>query len=105
MPEPTDSLRNHGVAQTPTRTVFLDMAHWEVAFFYILSAVSTGVFIWGCYRLFRRYRLARIGGRRPHVGRALRIILPPPRSGRRTGPGWLAPPFFFYRVGVFVSGN
>jgi Fe-S oxidoreductase/nitrate reductase gamma subunit len=93
------------VAQTPTRTVFQDMAHWEVALFYVLSAVSTGLFIWGCYRLFRRYRLARIGGRRLHPGRALRIILTHSWIGRRSGLVGLAHAFVFYGFLVLFAGT
>ncbi len=84
------------MARTPTRTIFLGMMHWEVALFYVLSVVSTGVFVWGCYRLFRRYQLARIGGRRLNFGRGLRIILTHSWISRRSGLVGIAHAGVFY---------
>jgi Fe-S oxidoreductase len=93
------------VAPTPTRTIFLDMAHWEVVLFYALSVVSTAIFIWGCYRLVRRYWLAGLNRRSVHVGRALRIILTHSWIRRRSGLVGLAHAFIFYGFMVLFAGT
>jgi Fe-S oxidoreductase/nitrate reductase gamma subunit len=64
---------------TPTRTTFEGLAPWEVAVWYVLVFVSTGVLFWGIGRLVLKYRH---GWRRPPnagelmrgIGRSLRSV-------------------------------
>jgi Fe-S oxidoreductase/nitrate reductase gamma subunit len=95
------------VPQTPTRTIFQNMASWEVGLFYTLSVISTAVFFWGCLRLLQRYRLNHLGLRDGtlHIGRALRVILTHSWIGRRSGVVGVAHAAVFYGFLVLFAGT
>ena len=99
---------------TPTRTVFQGMAPWECMVFYGLSLVSVGLFIWGCYRLMRRYRTGRPRGAKLDIrrvlrgtGRTLRIVLT--HAWIRRGSGAVGQPDLpqklYRRQGQRVAGR
>jgi Fe-S oxidoreductase len=93
------------VKQNPTRTIFQSMSGWEVGLFYLLSLVSTALFAWGCYRLFQRYRLARMDSGRLHVARALRIVFTHSWISRRSGFVGIAHGAVFYGFMVLFAGT
>ena len=95
------------VAQTPTRTIFQSMAPWEVGLFYVLSFVSTAIFVWGCFRLVQRYRLQRLGLRSGslHIGRAVRVIVTHSWIRRQSGVVGFAHAAVFYGFLVLFAGT
>jgi Fe-S oxidoreductase len=97
---------------TPTRTVFQGMAPWECMVFYGLSLVSVGLFIWGCYRLMRRYRTGRPRGAKLDIrrvlrgtGRTLRIVLTHAWIRRGSGAVGLAHAGVFYGFLALFAGT
>src|SRR5262249_36524819 len=56
-------------ATTATRQTFAGLTHWEIAFWYVLIAVSTGIFAWGVARLVLRYRRGRASAPLEGLGR------------------------------------
>ena len=65
--------------QTPTRQIFLHLAPWQQAVFYVAGALSIAVFVWGFWRRVKKYRRGRAENRFDHLprrlGRALVTIL------------------------------
>jgi Fe-S oxidoreductase len=47
------------LAETATRKTFAGLETWEKVLWYSLIVVSTAIFVWGCYRLVRKYRRGR----------------------------------------------
>ena len=91
--------------QTPTRTVFQSMASWEVGLFYLVSLAATGLFLWGCYRLARRYQFTRPDYRRLNVGRAIRTTLSGSWIRRGSQAIGTAHAFVFYGFIVLFAGT
>ena len=92
-------------AATATRTVFEGVARWQQGLFYALSAVSTALFVYGCYRLLRRYRLTPREVRELRLGRMLGAVLTHSWIGRRAGVVGLAHAGVFYGFLVLFAGT
>jgi Fe-S oxidoreductase len=58
-------------ATAATRQTFAGLTHWEIVFWYVLIAVSTGIFAWGVVRLVLRYRRGRVSTPADRLGRRL----------------------------------
>src|SRR5688500_17577507 len=57
--------------QTPTREIFLHLAPWQQAVFYVLGGIAVVVFCYGFWLRVRKYRRGRAEDRFDHLGRRL----------------------------------
>ncbi len=53
---------------TPTREIFLHFSTWMEVVFYVVSAVATGIFLYGSYRRIQKYRRGRKENRFDNLG-------------------------------------
>jgi len=89
-----------------TRTTFDGLGQIDKAIWYGLTAVSTAIFVWGCYRLLLRYRLARAAGRpKADWGRTLRVVLTHGWIRRRANWVGLMHAGVFYGFLVLFAGT
>ncbi|MDP6424038.1 MAG: 4Fe-4S dicluster domain-containing protein, partial [Planctomycetota bacterium] len=56
---------------TPTRTIFHNLAPWMQIAFYVLGALSIAIFCWGFWRRLRKYRRGRADSRFDQLGKRL----------------------------------
>jgi Fe-S oxidoreductase len=78
----------------------------EKAIWYGMSAVSTALFAYGCWRLVARYRRGRAAGAPPVAwGRMLSVVLTHRWIARRSGVVGLAHAGVFYGFGVLFVGT
>lgn len=88
------------------RQTFDGLGFWERGLWYALAAVSTAIFLWGCARLWRRWRAGRRdAAARPDVRRAARLVLTQAAIGRGHGLVGLAHAFVFYGFLVLFAGT
>ena len=94
------------MADDVTRATFDGLGGAEKALWYGLTAVSTAVFAYGCWRLATRYRVARRAGRPPlDWPRMLRVVLSHAWIGRRSGAVGVAHAGVFYGFLVLLAGT
>ena len=92
-----------------TRQTFAGLSQADIAVWYVLVAVSTGVFVWGAARLVVKYRLGR--RLRPHelnlhgLAAAARGILSHRRIARRDPVAGIGHALVFYGFGLLFMGT
>lgn len=90
---------------TATRRTFDGFAQWQIGLWYILSAVSTLIFLYGCWRLIRKYRAGRANGTPPQVLRSLKQVLTNSAILRRSTWSGIAHLGVFYGFIVLFAGT
>jgi Fe-S oxidoreductase len=102
------------LAEVATRETFDGLATWQVALWYFLIFLSTAIFFYGAYRLFRKYRSSRERVRfdrsstKPaaqRVARTARIVLTHSWIRRRDTMAGVGHLFIFYGFLVLFIGT
>jgi Fe-S oxidoreductase len=92
-----------------TRQTFAGLAHWEIVLWYVLSGVSSGIFVLGIVLLVRKYRQGRGGVRFDdpfrRIGRAVRVVLAHTWIFRRDRGAGLGHLLIFYGYVVLFAGT
>jgi Fe-S oxidoreductase len=94
---------------TPTRSIFADLATWEIVVWYCLVVVSTSIFLWGAVRLLLKYRRGRGSFRfdRPwrRLGRTALVVFSHSWIKRRDPLAGAGHFFIFYGFLVLFIGT
>lgn len=101
----TDIIASVTWTEDVTRTTFQGFPNWLVVLFYVLAAVSTALFLWGVFRLARRYWRGRVPGTQVHPVRAIGVVLSHVWIGRAGGWIGLAHAGVFYGFLVLLAGT
>lgn len=88
-----------------TRQTFEGFPTWAIAVFYLLAAVSAGLFVWGVVRLVARYRRGHRQKPEMHLGRTIKVVLTHAWIRRKAGPEGLAHAAVFYGFLVLFAGT
>ena len=92
-----------------TRQTLAGLSHWQVVVWYLLAALSTGVFIVGVVLLVHKYRAGRgvrpAGSSRRRTGSSLRLVFTHASIGRGDRSARLAHVLTFYGFLVLFLGT